>query len=190
MKILLIDNFDSFTFNLVHYFESINCEITVERNNEINFNSIESYDKIVLSPGPALPKDSGDLMRFISFIHTKKPILGICLGMQALAEFFGEKLYNLEKVKHGVQETAFLETNSKLFLDLPQNISIGLYHSWAVKLTSETNFKEIAQSENQVLMAIEHKTLPIYGVQFHPESILTEYGKEILRNFLTQLADF
>jgi anthranilate synthase/aminodeoxychorismate synthase-like glutamine amidotransferase len=184
MKILLIDNFDSFTFNLVHYLEAIDCEVTVVRNNEINFDDCEKFDKIVLSPGPALPKDSGDLMRFISLFYDKKPILGVCLGMQALAEFFGEELYNLKKVKHGMQEIVELEISSKLFFDLPEKINVGLYHSWAVKLKSDDNFHEIARSENQVLMAIEHKTLPIFGVQFHPESILTEFGKEILFNFV------
>jgi anthranilate synthase component 2 len=184
MKILLIDNFDSFTFNLVHYLEAIDCEVTVVRNNEIKFDDCEKFDKIVLSPGPALPKDSGDLMRFISLFHFKKPILGVCLGMQALAEFFGEELYNLEKVKHGMQEIVEVETHSNLFFDLPQKINVGLYHSWAVKLNSDKNFKEIAKSENHVLMAIEHKTLSIFGVQFHPESILTDFGKEILFNFV------
>ncbi len=154
------------------------------RNTEIDFCKIPFFDKLVLSPGPGLPKDSGQLMQVISEFHDKKPILGVCLGMQALAYFFKEELYNLNEVKHGVQEKINLENRSILFKDLPNKILVGLYHSWAVKLKSEENFKKTALSESQVLMGVEHKKLPIFGVQFHPESILSEFGKEILFNFV------
>jgi anthranilate synthase component 2 len=185
MKILLIDNFDSFTFNLVHYLEAFDCEIKVIRNDEINFYEVDKYDKLILSPGPGLPIDSGQLMELISLFFDKKPILGICLGMQALAFFFDEKLFNLKQVKHGVQEKVNLDNSaSSLFLNLPKTIKVGLYHSWAVKLNSDRNFKKTAQSENNILMAIEHKKFALYGVQFHPESILTDFGKEILLNFI------
>jgi anthranilate synthase component II len=184
VKVLLIDNFDSFTFNIVHYLEAINCDVKVVRNNEIDFQEVAFFDKIILSPGPALPKDTAGMMELISKFYDKKPILGVCLGMQALAEFFNESLYNLRSVKHGVQEKIELNTNSILFKKFPQSIQVGLYHSWAVKLKSSENFSETAWSKNEILMAIEHKNFPLYGVQFHPESILTDFGKEIFTNFI------
>ena len=184
MKILVIDNFDSFTYNLVHYLEALDCDITVMRNTEIDFSLIHSFDKIILSPGPGLPKDSGELLKVIQLFHQTKPILGVCLGMQALAYFFEEDLYNLNEVKHGMQEKISLDNKSKLFLGIPSEINVGLYHSWAIKLNSLGNFKEIAQSESTVLMAIEHVKYQLFGVQFHPESILSDFGKEILCNFV------
>ncbi len=155
------------------------------RNTNIDFSLIPKFDKIILSPGPGLPKDSGDLMKVIELFHTTKPILGVCLGMQALAYFFEENLYNLHEVKHGVQEKIQLIKFSPLFSGIPKEINVGLYHSWAVKLNSAGNFIEIAKSESEVLMAIEHKNFPLFGVQFHPESILSDFGKEILCNFIS-----
>ncbi len=185
MKVLLIDNYDSFTYNIVHYLEGFDCEVDVFFNNEIPFENILNYDKIVLSPGPKLPKDAGDLMRLIELYHNKKPILGICLGFQALVEFFGGEIFNQEKVKHGVKEICFFEPNSKLFQSTEKTFHVGLYHSWAAK---KENFpaclKITAQSKNEVIMAFEHQSLPICGVQFHPESILTENGHKIIQNFL------
>ena len=184
MKILVIDNFDSFTYNLVHYLEGLNCEITVMRNTEIDFSLIQNFDKIILSPGPGLPKDSGELLKVIELFNKAKPILGVCLGMQALAYYFDENLYNLNEVKHGVQEKIQLNNSSLLFSGIPKEINVGLYHSWAVKLNSTGNFIEIAKSASEVIMAIEHKNFPLFGVQFHPESILSDFGKEILSNFV------
>lgn len=184
MKILVIDNFDSFTFNLVHYLEGLNCEVFVMRNNAIDFEIVDTFDKIVLSPGPGLPNQSGDLMKFIKDFKTKKPILGVCLGMQALALAFGDELYNLGEVKHGIAEEITVTNNFSLFENTSQKFKVGLYHSWAVKLNSKSPFINLAESESDVLMAMEHENLPLYGVQFHPESILSEYGKKILENFV------
>ncbi|MCE3295955.1 MAG: anthranilate synthase component TrpG [Crocinitomicaceae bacterium] len=184
MKILVVDNFDSFTFNLVHYLEAFDCEVSVFRNNELEKADAGSFDKIVLSPGPGLPRESGGLMSLISDYYDKKPILGVCLGMQALAEFTGAELINLNHVKHGVSEKMTVSDPGKLFLNLPSEMQVGLYHSWAVNLQPESPWLGLARSESGVLMAIEHKDLPLFGVQFHPESILTENGKQIILNFL------
>src|SRR5690606_3205107 len=133
MKVFLLDNYDSFTFNLFHYLEALGCEVTVNRNDKIDWEKVEESDRIILSPGPGLPKDAGQLMELIKRYHDRKPILGVCLGMQALGVFFGAKLYNLEEVKHGVNENCFLsdEVNS-LFDGVGNNFLVGLYHSWAV----------------------------------------------------------
>lgn len=185
MKILVVDNFDSFTYNLVHYLEGLDCDVKVVRNTEIDYTEVSFFDKIVLSPGPKLPKDSPKLMRFIAEFYDKKPFLGVCLGMQALAEFFGDKLYNLNQVKHGVSEAITILNKESLFSSFPDKIEVALYHSWAVELNENSSFIPLAVSESNVLMSIEHKKLPLYGVQFHPESILTPEGKRIIANFLT-----
>ena len=186
MKILIIDNFDSFTYNLVHYFEEMDCEVEVVRNNEIEFSKIDSSDALVLSPGPGLPKDAGDLLRVIELYFSKKPILGVCLGMQALAEYVGGSLFNQSEVKHGVSEICNQFLPNKLFFDLPDCFSVGLYHSWGIELSNEEVFRKTAMSENGVLMAMEHADLPVVGVQFHPESILTPDGKKMILNFITK----
>lgn len=185
MKILLLDNYDSFTYNLYHYLQEMCTDITVARNDEITPEETDAYTHIVLSPGPGLPRESGNLMDIVDRQVTRKPMLGICLGMQTIALHFGGTLYNQYVVKHGV--TTSIETNSgsKLFAKLPRKFEVGLYHSWAVDeqgLPAELSIT--AKSESNVLMALEHKSLPVAGVQFHPESILTEYGKEILSNWL------
>jgi anthranilate synthase component 2 len=184
VKILVVDNFDSFTFNLVHYLEGLNCEVSVFRNTEIPYESVLNFDKIVISPGPGLPYESAELMDFIDQFHDKIPILGVCLGMQALAVYFGENLKNLERVKHGVSEKIKINNHASLFKSISAEIEVGLYHSWAVELKSDVNFIPLAYSKEDVLMAFQHKSLPLFGVQFHPESILTEFGKEILLNFI------
>lgn len=184
MKILLIDNFDSFTYNLVHYLESLNCTVEVQRNNAIIWEHLDDADALVLSPGPGLPKDAGALLEVIEKYHRHKPILGVCLGMQALAEFYGDELYNLKAVKHGVQTTITLENTCSLYKDLPNHFEVGLYHSWAVNLKEESPFIATAKDSEGVLMSIRHSHLPLFGVQYHPESIMTEYGIDILKNFL------
>lgn len=186
MHILIIDNYDSFTYNLVHYFEELNCSVVVFRNNQMNILDVEKYDAIVLSPGPGLPKEAGLLMAIIEMYHQKKPILGVCLGMQALAEFFGGTLYNQQEVKHGVSEKCKQIYPNKLFANVKMQFEVGLYHSWAIDLGEVDCLKVTAISENKVLMAVEHQTLPIVGVQFHPESILTPNGKEMILNFITK----
>lgn len=185
MKILLIDNFDSFTYNIVHYLEGFDSEVDVVFNNAIPFNSIDDYDKIVLSPGPGLPTDAGQMSQLIKECFDKKPILGVCLGFQALIEFFGGEIYNQEEVKHGISENCFFDVNSKLFEKTPKKYKVGLYHSWAVKKENFPSELSItATSENDIIMAFEHQKYPICGVQFHPESIMTENGHQIIKNFL------
>lgn len=184
MKILLLDNYDSFTFNLAHYLEPMCDQVVVKRNDEINLQEIAGFDKIVLSPGPGLPKDAGIMVELLNTYVGKKPILGVCLGMQAIAEHFGGELYNQKVVRHGITTEIKTFPENKLFQNMPSRITVGLYHSWAVRhLPKEINATAI--SAEKVIMALEHKTLPIYGVQFHPESILTEYGKEMLLNFVS-----
>lgn len=184
MKVLLLDNFDSFTYNLFHYLEGFGCEVTVARNNEITCEEIVPFDKIVLSPGPGLPRDSGVLMDVIAHFHDKKPILGVCLGMQALALHFKNELYNQATVKHGVETVCTQHQPNRLFQGIPHEFNVGLYHSWAVKLAENNPLQAIAYSKEAVLMAVEHPTLPIGGVQFHPESIMTPHGKSMIHNFL------
>jgi anthranilate synthase/aminodeoxychorismate synthase-like glutamine amidotransferase len=185
LKILLIDNYDSFTYNLVHYLEGAGADVTVWRNDEINFSALETFDQFVISPGPGLPKDAGDLMTFIGTIITQKPVLGVCLGFQAIVEHFGGKIYNQPIVKHGVAEKCRLIVSSPLFENIPSEFNVGLYHSWAA---NEENLPGelcvTALSENDIVMAFEHTSLAVYGVQFHPESVLTEHGHTVIRNFL------
>ncbi|MGV6862687.1 MAG: anthranilate synthase component II [Putridiphycobacter sp.] len=185
MRILLIDNYDSFTYNIVHYLRKNGAEVEVFFNNEIPFEKMDSFDRVVLSPGPGLPIDSGDLMLFIEKFHNKIPMLGVCLGFQALLEFFGGTLLNQKVVKHGVKESCFFDNASRMFNGTPEKFNVGLYHSWCA---NEEDFpKELtitSRSEHNVIMAFEHVNYPVYGVQFHPESILTENGMLIINNFL------
>jgi len=185
LKVLLLDNYDSFTYNLVHYMEGMDVEVTVKFNDEIDLDSVVNYDKIVLSPGPGLPEDSGLLMEVINRYYLEKPILGVCLGFQALLIHFGGELFNQKEVKHGLAETAFFNQNSRLFSGTESQFKIGLYHSWAAsKKKFPPSLQITGTSENDVIMAFEHEKLPIAGVQFHPESILSEHGHQIIENFL------
>lgn len=154
--------------------------VDVKRNNE-TISTIDMYDKIVLSPGPGLPNEAGGMMNLIGKVDSKIPVLGVCLGMQAIAEYSGGTLYNQKEVKHGVAEKIRCEA-SLLFKDLPSEMEVGLYHSWAVEGNGE--FAVTARSESGVVMAIENQERKFYGVQFHPESIMTPNGKDILHNFL------
>ena len=157
------------------------------RNNEINLDAVSDYDKIVLSPGPGLPKQAGQQNELLNKFVLQKQILGVCLGFQALVEYFGGTIFNQEIVKHGVAENCNFDTQSKLFSNLPACFKVGLYHSWAANSEKfPADLKITAQLDNNVVMAFEHKTLPIVGVQFHPESILTENGKRIIENFLVR----
>lgn len=189
-KILLIDNYDSFTFNLYHYLEEFfTGEIVVIRNDEIDFTQTDDFDAVVISPGPGLPQNAGDLMHFLEKYAQTKPILGVCLGLQAIAEYFGMKLQNLKEVIHGQSHTVTrCGPQDLLFKGLPQQFKVGRYHSWIANNDSISPLFDITSSTNRgEIMSIQHKTLPINAVQFHPESVLTEYGKEMIRNWVDSI---
>jgi anthranilate synthase component 2 len=186
LPILVIDNYDSFTYNLVHYLEKYaTAPIHVYRNDKITLSQINSYQNIVLSPGPGLPRDAGILCSAIKEFASSKNILGICLGHQAIAEVFGGELYNLPEVYHGVAHKIKIIKQSPISEGIPNNFLAGRYHSWAVKKDNLPNcFVILMQDENDVIMAIKHKIYNVYGIQFHPESILTEYGEKIIENWI------
>lgn len=185
MKVLIVDNYDSFTYNLFHYVQACDVSVDVVRNDRLDFDAISSYDKLIISPGPGLPKETINMFELYKEFGTRKPILGVCLGMQGLSEFFGARLVNQEIVKHGVQENITVKSDSKLFSGIPSSFNVGLYHSWMVDANSiPADLICTSISENNVVMSVEHKTLPLFGVQFHPESILTEYGQQLILNFL------
>ncbi|MBP7173757.1 MAG: aminodeoxychorismate/anthranilate synthase component II [Cloacibacterium sp.] len=185
-KILVFDNYDSFTYNLVQMIEQIVGEkVDVFRNNEIPLEDIEKYDKIILSPGPGIPEEAGILLEVIKKYAPTKQILGVCLGLQAIGEAFGGTLINLNEIYHGVAtEIEIIKENALIFKGLPKKIEAGRYHSWAV---STENFPEALEitaiDEKGMIMALQHKEYQVHAVQFHPESILTPHGKEILINF-------
>jgi len=186
-KILVLDNYDSFTYNLVHYIEANgHCNVDVYRNDEISLKKVEQYHTIILSPGPGLPKDAGILKELINKYAPTKKILGVCLGMQAIGEVFGGKLENLDNVYHGVETPIkILDKKDILFKGIPEKINVGRYHSWVI---SKNNFPNelivTSLDENNNIMSLRHRDYKLYGVQFHPESILTEYGKKLIANFL------
>lgn len=185
-KIVVIDNYDSFTYNLVHYLEDLNCEVTVYRNDALELEDLAEFDKIVLSPGPGIPKEAGLLKQIIAKYAPSKSILGVCLGQQAIGEVFGATLTNLEKVYHGVASTVTVTQKEEiLFQNLPENIEVGRYHSWVVSPDNFPPTLEItAVDENGQIMALRHCTLDVRGVQFHPESVLTPQGKTMLENWI------
>ena len=184
-KVIIIDNYDSFTYNLVHYLEDLNAEVTVYRNDEFELNELEPFDKILLSPGPGLPQEAGLLLDVIKKYASAKSILGICLGQQAIGEVFGGSLINLEKVYHGVSSKVQIQQEDSLFKNLPAEFEVGRYHSWVINPNDFPEDLEITSvDENGEIMSIRHKTLDVKGVQYHPESILTPHGKKILENWL------
>lgn len=184
MKLIVIDNYDSFTYNLVHYFEELDCEVTVKRNDEVTLKEIEKYDYIVLSPGPGIPDEAGELKNIISHFGESKKILGVCLGHQAIAEVYGAKLKNLDEVFHGVASKIKIINKDYIFNKLSNPLNVGRYHSWVVEEPIPDCLEILAYDENKQIMALKHKNYNIRGVQFHPESILTEEGKELLNNWL------
>ena len=190
MKILVLDNYDSFTYNLVQYITELTGEKPdVFRNDKIALSDVQQYDYIVLSPGPGLPKDAGIMPELIKKYASTKNIFGVCLGHQAITEAFGGTLYNLPKVYHGVATAIKITDRSDaIFKNVPPEILVGRYHSWAsVKETFPDDLKITAvDSAEGVIMALAHKTYNVKGVQFHPESVMTDYGKQILKNFLQQ----
>ena len=161
-------------------------EVMVMRNDELDFSQVANFSSIVISPGPGLPKDAGDLMKLLEKVVFDKKVLGICLGHQAIAEFFGMKLKNLDQVYHGVSTPLHItKQDIGIFKDIPNGIKIGRYHSWvAVGENNLTDLEVTSVDNNGNVMSISHKILPVTGVQFHPESILTEYGKKIIKNWI------
>jgi anthranilate synthase component 2 len=186
MKLAVIDNYDSFTFNLVHYFEDLGASVTVFRNDEFELKELDVFEKIVLSPGPGLPNEAGLLKEVIQTYATTKSILGICLGLQAIGEVFGGTLINLEKVYHGVASKIKIIEEDSIFKNMPDQIEVGRYHSWVI---SNDNFPPnliiTSVDENKQIMSVKHSLFDVRGVQFHPESILTPFGKKILKNWLS-----
>ncbi|MGG7034535.1 MAG: anthranilate synthase component II [Flavobacterium sp.] len=184
-KVLVIDNYDSFTYNLVHYLETLDCEVTVYRNDEFELDEVEKFDKILLSPGPGLPDEAGLLKPLIQKYASSKSILGICLGQQAIGEVFGGRLINLEKVYHGVAANIkVLADDEILFQGLGNDIQVGRYHSWVVDSKLPDILEATSVDENGQIMSLRHKTLDVRGVQFHPESVLTPDGKQMLKNWV------
>lgn len=185
MKVVVIDNYDSFTYNLVHLLKDLGADVTVFRNDKFQLEQLEPFDKIVLSPGPGIPSEAGLLLDVIKEYATRKPILGVCLGHQAIGESFGARLENLDDVFHGVATDATILSDSPLFKGLPERITVGRYHSWVVSKDGLPESLEVlAESDEGQIMALRHRELPVYGIQFHPESVLTPSGKEIVANFL------
>lgn len=191
-KLLIIDNHDSFTFNLVDLLRKINISAKVVLVEELNLDEVESFSHILISPGPDVPKAYPQTFAMLERYHETKSILGVCLGHQTLCEFFGGTLYNLENVRHGQQRTLTQIEPNPIFNGLPKQFQIGLYHSWGILQHSLENTPLVATAicEQNVLMAFKHKDLSIFGVQFHPESFITEYGKEMLENWLVIEQDF
>ncbi|HEB62445.1 MAG TPA: aminodeoxychorismate/anthranilate synthase component II [Bacteroidetes bacterium] len=187
MKILILDNYDSFTYNLVQYFKELtDAEIVVKRNDDVSVEELSGYDTLVFSPGPGLPKDAGIMIDVIKKYAGEKKMLGVCLGHQAIGEAFGAKLTNLEKVYHGVKsDIEILDPDDKIFKNIDKNTGVGRYHSWVIDPdTLSDEFKVTSVSTDNNIMSIKHKEFKIWGVQFHPESIMTDQGKKMIENFL------
>ncbi|MDX2171739.1 MAG: aminodeoxychorismate/anthranilate synthase component II [Bacteroidota bacterium] len=185
-KILLIDNYDSFTYNLVHLLEQVEgVEVDVFYNNKISLNEVNNYASLVLSPGAGVPRDAGIMPQLLNEFKSSKKILGVCLGMQAIAEAFGANLKNLNTVYHGIATPITILDKTHLFKDCPDNFAVGRYHSWVIDKSSlPKSIHILAEDSEKNIMAIRHINFNICGVQFHPESILSEYGLQIIKNWI------
>lgn len=185
MKIVIIDNYDSFTYNLSHLVKELGADVTVLRNDQFSLPQLEPYHKIILSPGPGIPSEAGLLLDVIRTYAGRKPILGVCLGHQAIGEVFGATLVNLTEVYHGVATEGTQLGNDPLFQGLPPRITMGRYHSWVVSREQFPDCLEVtAESDDGQIMALRHRSYDIHGIQFHPESVLTPDGRTILSNWL------
>ena len=196
MKIVIIDNYDSFTYNLSHLVKELGAEVTVLRNDQFELSDLEPYSKIILSPGPGIPSEAGLLCDVIRTYAGKKPILGVCLGHQAIGEVFGAKLVNLSQVFHGVATPCHIIVDDPIFSGIERNITIGRYHSWVVSREGLPECLEVTAESDEGLrvgdgtsgmgqiMALRHRELNIRGIQFHPESVLTPDGKKMLQNWM------
>lgn len=186
MKIVMIDNYDSFTYNLVHLVKELGADITVYRNDQFRMEQLEKFDKIMLSPGPGIPSEAGLLLDVIRTYAGKKPILGICLGEQAIGEAFGGTLTNLSEVYHGVATPCHIVALDYVFAQLPADIEVGRYHSWVVDRASLPDCLEVSSvSDEGYIMSLRHKEYDIRGIQYHPESVLTPDGRQIIKNWLS-----
>lgn len=183
MKVLLIDNYDSFTFNIAHILEAMPLQLSVFRNDEISVQQVSRFDRIIFSPGPGLPHEAGIMMEVLKRYSDRIPIMGICLGFQAIVEHFGGSLHNLNKVRHGCSvRIDFVEHD--LFSDIGQPMEAGLYHSWAAKRGEIGDDLQVLAHYNDLAMAIIHRELNVFGVQFHPESVMTPQGEKLIANWL------
>jgi anthranilate synthase component 2 len=184
-KVLVIDNYDSFTYNLVHYLEDLNCEVTVVRNDKLDIEDVKPFNKIVLSPGPGIPDEAGLLKAIIKEYASTKSILGVCLGQQAIGEVFGGSLINLEEVYHGLATNVTITVDDEsLFKGLEKEIEVGRYHSWVVNPNLPDCLEATSFDANGQVMSLRHREYDVKGVQFHPESVLTPNGKQILENWI------
>lgn len=184
-KVLVIDNYDSFTYNLVHYLEDLDCDVTVVRNDKLSLEDVEPFDKIVLSPGPGIPDEAGLLKQIIEKYAPTKSIIGVCLGQQAIGEVFGGSLINLDEVYHGVAtQVKICVDDESIFNGLEKSIEVGRYHSWVVNPDLPDSLEATSYDENGQVMSLRHKIYDVKGVQYHPESVLTPHGKKILENWV------
>lgn len=184
-NVLVIDNYDSFTYNLVHYLEDLDCNVTVKRNDKLTLEEVDNFDKIVLSPGPGIPDEAGLLKAIITEYAPTKSILGVCLGQQAIGEVFGGSLVNLENVFHGVATQVTISVdNESLFEGLDKTFEVGRYHSWVVNNDLPDSLEATSFDSNGQIMSLRHKKYDVKGVQYHPESVLTPDGKTILKNWV------
>ena len=185
MKIVIIDNYDSFTYNLSHLVKELGADVTVLRNDQFTLPQLQPFDRIILSPGPGIPSEAGLLLDVIRTYAGHKPMLGVCLGHQAIGEVFGAQLVNLSEVFHGVATEGTQLGNDPIFAGLPRRITMGRYHSWVVDKESLPDTLEItALSDEGQIMALRHRSYNIHGIQFHPESVLTPQGHDSVRNWM------
>ena len=184
IKIFLIDNYDSFTYNLLYYLEELGCEVTVKRNDKFELDEIRNFDAILISPGPGIPQEAGKIIEVIRMYYDTKNIFGVCLGQQAIAEAFGGKLRNLTKVYHGVSSKINLTDSDIIFDNIKSDLNVGRYHSWIVDNPVPKELKVTSIDENGEIMSLKHKDYDVRGVQFHPESILTDNGLKMIENWV------
>lgn len=185
MKTVIIDNYDSFTYNLAHLVKELGAEVSVVRNDQFRLSELKPFDKIILSPGPGIPTEAGLLMDVIDAYASVKPILGVCLGHQAIGEYFGGKLTNLSQVFHGVASTISITAPDYIYKELPAQVQVGRYHSWVVDNEGLPDCLEVTSvSEEGQIMSLRHKQYDVRGIQYHPESVLTPEGWKIIANWL------
>ena len=185
MKTVIIDNYDSFTYNLAHLVKELGAEVSVVRNDQFLLSELKPFDKIILSPGPGIPTEAGLLMDVIDAYAPVKPILGVCLGHQAIGEYFGGKLTNLSQVFHGIASTISITAPDYIYKELPAQVQVGRYHSWVVDNEGLPDCLEVTSvSEEGQIMSLRHKQYDVRGIQYHPESVLTPEGRKIIANWL------